>query len=311
MFMLLLAMTLSAPAILEHAGHQYPLYPETTVACPELPSPLDVDGREYVIIELRDGTFGLADVTRADHPEQMLADDEFPHLAATGLHDQAQLAALTHINGRSLEDIDRDARPGGLSEDGFMAADETVRAVMAGDDRSVRAMGLTHPMLARPLWHIWNLVQTDLQLGRYNMARHRWDNVQRLKYNGKWITLDAHDTKGGQQSPFGDGLEGGFWMVFWRPMSMDEQQWLHQHYGHHGPTNWNELLGRLTRVHTGEMEAYTITRYGFYEGHSDWRVDPLGAAWLFGLRTLDELEVAFPGKLDRAVLEHWTEKTTR
>jgi hypothetical protein len=250
-------------------------------------------------------------VTRADHPEQLRADDEFPHLVAHGLHDPAHLATLTHINGRALADIDRDARPGALSEDGFMAADETVVAVMAADDRLVRAMGLTHADLARPLWHIWNLMQIDLDLQRWNMAHHRWENVRRLKYNGQWITVDAHDTKGGQQSPFGDGLDGGFWMIFWRPVPTEDQEWLHEHYGHHGPTRWNELLGRLTRVHTGEMEAFTITRYGFYEGHTDWRVDPLGMAWLFGLRTLQELETAFPGKLDRAVLDHWTEETAR
>jgi hypothetical protein len=311
MLVALLVMALSAPAILDHAGHVYPLYPATTEVCPDLSSPLHAGGREYVIIELKDGTFGLADVTRADHPEQIMADDEFPQLAAAGLHDPAQLAALTRLNGRPLADIDRDARPGGLSEDGFMAADETVLAVMSGDDRLVRAMRLTHPDLARPLWHIWNLMQTDLDLGRWNMAHHRWENVRRLKYNGLWITLDAHDTKGGQQSPFGDGLEGGFWMVFWRPVPVDEQEWLHRRYGQHGPGRWNEFLGRLTRIYTGEMEAFYITRYGFYEGHTDWRVDPLGAAWLFGLRTLAELEEAFPGKLDRVVLEHWTGATLR
>ena len=307
----LLVMTLASPAVLEHAGRTYPLYPATTEACPDLDSPLDADGREYVIIELRDGTFGLADVTRADHPEQIRADDEFPHLAATGLHDPAHLAALTHLNDRPLADIDRDARPGALSEDGFMAADESVVAVMAGDDRLVRAMDLAHPDLARPLWHIWNLVQTDLRLGRWSTARHRWDNVRRLKYNGLWVTVDAHDTKGGQRSPFGDGLDGGFWMVFWRPVPVAEQEWLHERYGQHGPERWNELLGRLTRVYTGEMEAFFITRYGFYEGHTDWRVDPPGLAWLFGLRTLRELEAAFPGELDEALLDHWTVIPTR
>ncbi|MBE0565594.1 MAG: hypothetical protein IH621_06555 [Krumholzibacteria bacterium] len=307
----LLCLVLSLPATLDHAGRTYPLYPATTETCPDLPSPLDARGREYVIVELKDGTFGLIDVTRADHPEQVSADDEFPHLAATGLHDQAGLAFLTSLNGRPLADIDRDARPGALSADGFLAADESVRAVITGDDRLVRAMGLTHPDLARPLWHIWNLMQIDLDLGRWNMAHHRWENIRRMKYNGCWIFLDAHDTKGGQQSPFGDGLEGAFWMVFWRPVPVAEQEWLHERYGHHGPTGWNELLGRLTRIYTGEMEAFTITRYGFYEGHTDWRVDPLGAAWLFGLRSFPELEAAFPGELDRAVLEHWVEGTIR
>jgi hypothetical protein len=302
-----LVMALVSPPTLEFGGRAHILYPATTTTCPDLESPLSVDGREYVVVELADGSFGLVDVTRSDHPEQLQVDHEFESLAATGLHDQNQLATLTRLNDRPLSEIDSDARPGGLSEDGFIAPDETVAAVIAGDDRLVRAMGLTHADLARPLWHIWNLVQTDLELGRWNMAEHRWDNIRRLKYNGHWISLEVHDTKGGQRSPFGDGLEGAFWMVFWRPVPVPEQEWLHARYGHHGPTAWNELVGRLSRLHIGEMEAFYITRYGFYEGHTDWRVDPLGTAWLFGLRTFDELEAAFPGALDRVVLEHWTE----
>lgn len=304
MFPILLATILATGATLQYGSHDHPLYPATTASCPDLPSPLTLDGREYVTIELADGTYGVVDVTRSDHPEQITPDDEFPALAATGLHDAAQLAGLTQINGLPLAQIDAAARPGGLSEGGFMAADETVKAVIIGDDRLVQAMGLTHAELAAPLWHIWNLMQTDLALDRWNMAHHRWENVRRMRYNGHWVDLDAHDTKGGQQSPFADGLDGGFWMVFWRPLSPDEQAALHGRYGGHGPEHWNELVGTLSRVYTGELEAFYITRYGFYEGHTDWRADPIGIARVFGLRTLDQLEATFPGQLDRAVLEH-------
>ncbi len=148
MLTILLTLTLAQLATLDHADRSYPLYPATTPVCPDLPSPLAVGGREYVVIELADGTFGLADVTLADHPEQVTADDEFPQLAATGLHDPAALTQLTEINGWPLDRIDRDARPGGLSEDGFIAFDET-GGVMAGT--IVRAHGPHPPDLARPL----------------------------------------------------------------------------------------------------------------------------------------------------------------
>jgi hypothetical protein len=58
------------------------------------------------------------------------------------------------------------------------------------------------------------------------------------------------------------------------------------------------VLARLGSVHTGEMAAYYITRYGFYEGHTDYRADPLALAFIFGLRSIQELEAAFPGALD-------------
>ena len=46
-------------------------------------------------------------------------------------------------------------------------------------------------------------------------------------------------------------------------------------------------MGRLTRLRTGEMEPYYIMRYGFYEGHTEYRVDPIALAVTFGLKTTD------------------------
>jgi len=301
---MLAALLALALATLDHDGQSYPLYPATTAQCPDLPSPLTIDGREYVIFEVHDGTFGLADVTLADHPEQVTAAVEFPALAARGLHDAAELDAVATVNGRTWAEIDEAARPGGLSWNGFVAADESAKTVIRADNELVRTLGLTHPDLARPLWHIWNLMQHDLDLDRWSMAHHQWRNVRRLKYHDHWIELDAHDTKGGQKSPFGDPLDGGFWMVFRRALTDDESAWLHEHYGRLDPARWDEMVGTLSRVYTGEMVAFFITWYGFYEGHTAWRVDPVGAARVFGLRTLEELEAAFPGRLDEVLLEH-------
>jgi hypothetical protein len=296
----------AGPAHLDHAGHRYPLYPETTADLPDLPSPLTTpDGREYVIIRLHDGRFGLVDVTRREDQRQCDLDtDDFPSLAITGRHDHGRLARLETITGRSLAEIDSLAAPGALSSSGFLAADETVLSVLRGDDALVAAMGLTHTQLARPLLHVWNLMQTDLALDRWNMARHQWCNVDAVLYNGHWVLLDAHDTKGGQQSPFADGLTGGFWIVIQRPLSGDEQRVLHERYPFAAPSSWDTMHGTLSRLWIGEMEAFFIQWYGFYEGHVDWRADPVGIASVFGLRTLAELEAAFPGRLHDVTNDH-------
>jgi len=54
----------------------------------------------------------------------------------------------------------------------------------------------------------------------------------------------------------------------------------------------------LTHLQTGEMEPHYIQWYGFYEGHTAWRTDPIVIAFIFGLRSLEEIESAFPEGLD-------------
>jgi hypothetical protein len=52
------------------------------------------------------------------------------------------------------------------------------------------------------------------------------------------------------------------------------------------------------------MAPYYIMRYGFYEGHTAYRCDPVAIAYLFGLRALEQIETAFPGRLHRVLLDH-------
>jgi hypothetical protein len=303
----LVALALAATTLV-HEGREYPLYPAVTASCPELPSPYTApDGREYVVVRLHDASYGVVDVTLADHADQVRADAaDFPSLARTGLHDPAELAATTTITGRSLAEIDRLAAPGALSSGGFRAEDEDVLSILLGDDALVRAMGLTHRELARPLFHVWNLMQTDLALDRWSMRHHQWRNMEAMKYHGAWVLLDAHDTKGGQQSPFADGLQGSFWIVIRRALEPEEEDFLHARYAGDGPDRWDPMHGTLTRLWIGEMEAFYIQWYGFYEGHTAWRADPLGIARIFGLRSVEQLEAAFPGELVNACTRHHT-----
>ncbi len=294
---------------LRRGGRAYPLYPASLAERPDVPSPLATpDGREIVLVGLRGGEFALVPVTQETSERrgrQLHVDaDDFPALARTGLHDQARLDTLRAITGRPVDEITALARPGGLSSDGFLAEDEDIVSTLKGDDRLVRALGLTHPELARPLFHVWNLIQTDLELDRWHMATHSWENVDSLLYHDGWIGLEAHDTKGGQKSIFADGLDGGFWIVISRPLAPQERAFLRESYPDLPAEELAEVERRLTSILTGEMEPHYVMWYGFYEGHTGWRVDPLAVARIFGLRTLRELEAAFPGRLPSALLDH-------
>ena len=47
-------------------------------------------------------------------------------------------------------------------------------------------------------------------------------------------------------------------------------------------------------------------RYGFYEGRTVYRVDPISIAFIFGLKSLEEIEAVFPGWLDEVLTMHFT-----
>jgi hypothetical protein len=216
------------------------------------------------------------------------------------------LAAAQAITGRSLAEITVLGRPGALSTDGFLADDEDIMSVLRGDNRLVAAMKLTHRELARPLFHVWNMMCTDLDLGRWSMAEHRWKNIQSVLYHGKTVRLDAGDTKGSQQSIFDDGFDdGSFWIEIGRDLDAGEKAFLAEKYRHLAPEEREVLIKSLSSMRIGEMEPHYIMWYGFYEGHTGWRADPLAIAFIFGLRSPEELEKAFPGRLYDALTKHF------
>jgi hypothetical protein len=49
------------------------------------------------------------------------------------------------------------------------------------------------------------------------------------------------------------------------------------------------------------MEPYFVIRYGFYEGHTSYRVDPIAIAFIFGLRSIEKIENALKGDLYKAL----------
>ena len=288
------------------------LYPETLETRPGIPSPCrTADKAEVVVARTAKNRWAVIPVTMENSEKrgrQLMVDVvDFPALAATGLHSEKELDTAQTITGRSIAEITSLGRPGGLSTDGFMAADEDVISVLKGDNRLVSVMKLTHRELARPLFHVWNMIGTDLDLGRWDMAEHRWKNIQSVLYYGKTVLLNAGDTKGGQRSIFEDGFDdGSFWIEISRDLEPREKAFLAERYRHLTSEQRDVMIQRLSSIRTGEMEPHYIMWYGFYEGHTAWRADPLAIAFIFGLRSLEELEKAFPGRLYDVMTKHFS-----
>jgi hypothetical protein len=299
-------------------GQSLAIYPQTLERAPAVPSPCRADdGTEWVTARTRDGRYALVEVTVPDWSrtevkyfgDNILTVDrvDFPSLARTGLHALEELERTRSINGRPLAEITELARPGRLSHSGFLAEDEDIISVLSGDDLRVRKLGLSHPQLARPLLHMWNVILLEQKHGRGVWGKgHVWVHFDHFLYNGRKISYEAHFTKGGQKSPFADGIEGGAHVFLKREMEPAESEFLKNHYPRLSPEKFATLERRLTALTTGELEPFYIVRYGFYEGHSAWRTDPIAIASVFGLRSLAELEKVFPGQLDEVLTAHFS-----
>ncbi len=290
----------------------YDIYPEVIEYKPDLPSPfITIDGKEYVIAVTNEKKYAIIEVTLNNNhgfiPKLYVDTTDFPELAQTGMHAEERLNSIKTITGRSLEEITELGHPNGLSQDGFMAYDENIIAVIKGDNRIVSQLGLTHPQLAKPLFYVLNMMDTDLALDRWNMAKHRWENIRCFYYNGHQIFVEAEDTKGGQKSIFDDNIEGGFFIRLWREFDTEELEYLKEHYGYLKEDELNDLKIKLSIMNTGEIEPQYIMRYGFYEGHTFWRTDPIAISFIFGLRRIEELDRLFNGRLYKVLTGHFTE----
>ena len=180
-------------------GARYRLYPETLDEAPAIPSPLTTtDGTELMVAVTSDGKYAIVPVTLKASERQCDADAaDFPTLARSGLHSEIELDLTRTITGRSVVEIAEFGRPGYLSDDGFLEVGEDVISILKDDNDTVTALGLTHPELARPLFHIWNMMNVDLDLNRWNMAEHRWGNVTAVLSHGRRVKLAPATPRGG------------------------------------------------------------------------------------------------------------------
>lgn len=309
----------AAATAIERDDAAVKLYPETTREQPDVPSPGKLaDGTEVVIAQMKDGAWAVVPVTVENGPldlpygargtgkgRQLAVDsNDFPAFARTGLHAEHELDRAATITGLAVAEITRAGRPDMASSAGFMAADEDILAVLRGDNRLVAKLGLTHPDMARPLFHLWNLILKEYEL--HHIGRD-WDRMRHVEYHGKKIRFGAvHPTRGFQESIFNDEIQGSWQINFFRELDDQEEAFLKEKYPHLNEAQKKDLTTRLSHVLMGEMVPYYIMRYGFYEGHTAYRIDPIAIAFIFGLRSLEEIEAAFPGRLYEILTTHFT-----
>ncbi|MBN2431814.1 MAG: hypothetical protein JXQ27_10075 [Acidobacteria bacterium] len=301
-------------------GRTYPLYPDKLVDVAGLPSPCTADdGRVIIIGHVTDGGYWLIPVTvengvPLDYKKQLYGKGrqltvdaaDFPTLARTGRHDPVELAQTRTITGRPVAEITRLGRPMQSSRIGFMGSDEDIIAVLQGDNRLVGRLGLTHPDLARPLFHVWNIVLAGIAQGIWTFEAMSLDCIL---YNGRKVYVRWQGGRGWQESIFNDESLGQYHLEMWRELDPAERNFLNDRYNHLSAPQMSELLKKLSHIHTGEMVPYYITRYGFYEGHTDFRADPLAIVLVFGLRSLEELEQVFSVELYEVLTGHHTRRS--
>ena len=298
----------------------YKLYPALYDTIPDISSPFTMqDNVEVILVVTKDNQYGIVPVTMENGKPlvysykvgthmgkdmQMHVDSgDFPSLAKTGLHSEEHLDKKEMITGIPVHVINCTGRPNAYSISGFLAEDEDIISVLKGDNQLVRKMGLTHPQLAKPLFHIWNLILVEIEFGKWTRF---YDNVKNIYYNGNILNFRASGSKGWQISIFFDEVKGRHNIHIDRKLTGDEEQYLISKYSHLNDDEIAELKFKLTNLDFSEMLPYYIMHYGFYEGHTDYRCDPVAVAFIFGLKTLKEIDTAFEGNLYDIVTKHYT-----
>jgi hypothetical protein len=232
--------------------------------------------------------------------------DDFPFLARTGLHCVAELDRTRIITGRSIAEITELARPDRLSTSGFLAEDEDIISVLKGDNRFARSLGLSHAKLTKPLFHVLNLIASNQQQKNHlSYQGHRAD-YPLFFYNGRKISVKVEYTRGGQESIFADGLDGALGIQISRDLQQHEKDYIDSKYSHLSRQQREDLVKKLSNMFIGEMVMYYAKWYGFYEGHTGWRADPIAITFIFGLKDIKEIDAAFDGKLYEALTKHFT-----
>jgi hypothetical protein len=115
--------------------------------------------------------------------------------------------------------------------------------------------------------------------------------------------------KGSQESIFHDEIEGKYYFQVWRQLDPDELAFLRSKYSNLPEKEFSFLVDKLSHLHLSEMLPFYIMRYGFYEGHTGFRSDPLSIAIVFNLMSISELDSRFPGDLYGMVTRHFTDQS--
>jgi hypothetical protein len=308
------------PLQVSHKGKAYSLHPQTYAELPAMPSPyMTEEGMEIVVACTKSKKYTLIPVTvengepmdykqrqwdKIGKGRQLDVDArDFPALARTGLHSEIELDQTKTITGKSIGEVTYLGRPERSSGEGFMSCDEDIISVLKGDNYLVKKLGLTHPQMAKPLFHVWNIIK------RHEKKGGSIGGIDYFLYNGRKVYLIGSESgKGWQESIFNDEILGAYHIEIGRDLDQGEKEFLNEKYSNLSAEQMTELLKILSYIHTGEMVPYYIMRYGFYEGHTGYRADPIAIASIFGLKSIEEIEKAFEGVLYKVLTEHFTKE---
>lgn len=294
--------------------------PEYYSTEPTLPSPaLSEKNRELVLVKVNSSRYSWVDATVENGTpfdykrqlygkgNQLLADaEDFPDLASKGIHSEKNLRNTKTITGRSVSQITIDGRPWGSSGVGFMAEDETIMSVIHQDNETVKRLNLTHPDIARPLFHLWNISREFENLKTGAATGEQVEPVA-LIYNKNRVLVKTTGSRGWQESIFQDEILGSGHIEMWRELNTRELEFLKRKYEHLPNDQFDELVQMISHIHTGEMVFFYINRYGFYEGHTEYRIDPISVAFVFGLKSIEDVHKVCGKDLYRYFTTHFTQ----
>lgn len=162
-----------------------------------------------------------------------------------GKNETKLIQGLDELNGRSIVDLEKDMRPGALSEvgsdEGFLGADESLLDVLVADNQYVvDDLGLTHQQLAKHM-HAFGSIG-------FWQAQHQESGTE-FVYSGRRFRVAVESSRGFQLSPFVDETKSNSDITV------------------HNLDNGKTLKYAL-------LVPYMIERYGFYEGRgTSYRVE--------------------------------------
>ncbi|MBN2285436.1 MAG: hypothetical protein JXI43_03220 [Tissierellales bacterium] len=291
-----------------------PLFPQKIAELSDILSPLKTEkGLEIITAHTNDNNFMLFPIT-AENGDSMnykkrlygkgrqlfINSSDFPTLAATGFHSESELDATKSITGKSIIEITKIGRPMQYSRAGFLNENEDIISVLKNDNRIAKNLQLSHAEIAKPLFHVWNIVLEGIN---HNIWLFEEMGIDYIIYNGNRVYLKWQGGRGWQESIFNDESLGQYHLEVWREMNQYEISFLENSYPQLNNEQMAVFIKNLSYIHTGEMVPYYIMRYGFYEGHTDFRADPIAISYIFGLKSILEIENNFKGILYRTLTE--------
>ena len=104
---------------------------------------------------------------------------------------------------------------------------------------------------------------------------------------------------------FFDEVQGRYNIHIDRKPTNKEEQLIDNNYSQISKSELKELKQKLINLDFSEILPYYIMRYGFYKGHTDYSCDPVSIAFIFGLKNIEEIDIAVDGDLYSTLTDHY------